>query len=67
MTRPRIILADDHTLVLDALKNLIEPEFDVVGTFSDGISLVEGAAELKPNVIVLDVGMIPVRCLPPAQ
>jgi len=57
MTRPRIILADDHTLVLDALKNLIEPEFDVVGTFRDGISLVEGAAELKPNVIVLDVGM----------
>ena len=57
MTRPRIILADDHTLVLDALKNLIEPEFDVVGTFSDGISLVEGAVELKPNVIVLDVGM----------
>jgi DNA-binding NarL/FixJ family response regulator len=57
MTRPRIILADDHTLVLDALKNLIEAEFDVVGTFSDGISLVEGAAELKPNVIVLDVGM----------
>ena len=57
MTRPRIILADAHTLVLDALKNLIEPEFDVVGTFSDGISLVEGAAELKPNVIVLDVGM----------
>jgi DNA-binding NarL/FixJ family response regulator len=57
MNRPRIILADDHTLVLDALKNLIEAEFDVVGTFSDGISLVEGAAELKPNVIVLDVGM----------
>jgi len=57
MTRPRIILADDHTLVLDALKNLIEPEFDVVGTFSDGISLVEGAAELKPNVIVPPVRM----------
>ena len=57
MNRPRIILADDHTLVLDALKNLIEAEFDVVGIFSDGISLVEGAAELKPNVIVLDVGM----------
>jgi DNA-binding NarL/FixJ family response regulator len=57
MTRPRIILADDHTLVLDALKNLIEAEFDVVGTFSDGMSLIEGAAELKPNVIVLDVGM----------
>ena len=57
MKRPRIILADDHTLILDALKSLIEPEFDVVGTFADGFSLVEGAAELKPNVVVLDVGM----------
>jgi len=57
MKRPRIILADDHTLVLEALKRLIEPEFDVVGTFADGFSLVEGAAKLKPNVVVLDVGM----------
>jgi DNA-binding NarL/FixJ family response regulator len=57
MIRPRIILADDHTLILEALKKLIEPEFDVVGTFSDGLALVEGAAELKPTVIVLDVGM----------
>ena len=57
MNRPRIVLADDHTLVLEALRNLIELEFDVVGTFSDGLALVEGAAELKPNVIVLDVGM----------
>ncbi|HEY6802691.1 MAG TPA: response regulator transcription factor [Pyrinomonadaceae bacterium] len=57
MSRPRIILADDHTLVLDALKNLIEPEFDVVGTFADGHSLVEAAVELKPHVIVLDISM----------
>src|ERR1041384_279936 len=57
MKRPRVILADDHTLMLDALKNLIEPEFEVVGTFSDGHSLVEGAVELNPNVIVLDIGM----------
>jgi DNA-binding NarL/FixJ family response regulator len=57
MKRPRIILADDHTLVLEALKRLIEPEFDVVGTFADGFSLVEGAAKLKPDVVVLDVGM----------
>jgi DNA-binding NarL/FixJ family response regulator len=57
MKRPRIVLADDHTLVLEAFKRLIEPEFDVVGTFGDGFSLVEGAAKLKPNVVVLDVGM----------
>jgi DNA-binding NarL/FixJ family response regulator len=57
MKRPRVILADDHTLVLDALKNLIEPEFEVVGIFADGHSLVEAAPKLNPNVIVLDIGM----------
>ena len=57
MKRPRIILADDHTLMLEALKNLIEPEFDVVGLFGDGQSLVDNAEALKPNVIVLDIGM----------
>jgi len=57
MQQTRVILADDHKLILDALKNLIEPEFQVVGTFGDGHALVEGAPELKPHVIVLDVGM----------
>jgi DNA-binding NarL/FixJ family response regulator len=57
MKRPRVILADDHTMVLDALKNLIEPEFEVVGTFADGHSLVEAAPALNPNVVVLDIGM----------
>jgi DNA-binding NarL/FixJ family response regulator len=57
MQRTRVILADDHKLILDALKNLIEPEFEVVGTFGDGHALVEGAPDLKAQVIVLDVGM----------
>src|ERR1043165_5971091 len=57
MKRPRVILADDHTLMLDALKNLLEPEFEVVGIFADGLSLVEGAPALGPNVLVLDIGM----------
>ena len=57
MKRPRIILADDHTLLLDALKKLIEPEFEVVGTFTDGLKLVEAALQLHPNVVVLDIGM----------
>lgn len=57
MKRPRIILADDHTLMLDALQSLIEPEFQVVGKFGDGQALVEGAPKLEPTVIVLDIGM----------
>ena len=57
MKRTRVILADDHTLMLEALKTLLESEFDVVGVFPDGLSLVETAPALSPNVIVLDVGM----------
>lgn len=57
MKRPRIILADDHKLMLDALKNLLEQEFEIVGTFENGQTLVEHAAELRPDVIVLDVAM----------
>lgn len=57
MKRPRIILADDHTLLMEGIKKLIEPEFEVVGIFSDGLSLVEAAPELDPAAIVLDIGM----------
>lgn len=57
MKRPRVILADDHTLMREALKNMLEPEFEVVGSFGDGLSLVEAAPSLSPNVIVLDIGM----------
>jgi len=57
MKRTRIILADDHILLLDAIKNLLEPEFEVVGTFANGLALVEAAPGLKPDVIVLDIGM----------
>jgi DNA-binding NarL/FixJ family response regulator len=57
MKRPRIVLADDHKMVLDALKAVIEPEFEVVGTFGDGLALVEGAPSLNPSVIVLDIQM----------
>ena len=57
MKKPRIILADDHTILLDALKNLVEPEFEVVALCSDGRELIKAAAELRPNIIVLDIGM----------
>jgi len=57
MQRTRVVLADDHKLILDALKNLLAKEFEVVGTFADGHDLVEAAPALKPHVIVLDIGM----------
>src|SRR5215831_11033005 len=55
--KPRLLLADDHTLILDALKNLLEPEFEIVCTFTDGQSLLAEAPGLNPSVIVLDIGM----------
>lgn len=57
MKKPRLILADDHKLVLEAFRKLLEPHYDVVGTVSDGHALVESALLLKPDVVVVDVSM----------
>jgi len=57
MNRPRVLLADDHPLFLAGLRSLVEAECEVVGTVSDGRALVEAAATLKPEVIVLDIGL----------
>ncbi len=55
--RPRVLLADDHLLVAEALKSLLTPEFDLVGVVEDGRELVEAARTLRPDVIVADVTM----------
>ena len=55
--RRRVLLADDHTLLLEAFEKLLEPDFTVVGAVSDGRALLAAAAELKPDVIVLDIAM----------
>jgi len=55
--RPRVLLADDHRLVAEALKSLLSPEFDLVGVVEDGRELVEAAGTLRPDVIVADVTM----------
>lgn len=55
--RPRILIADDHTLVADLCRQLLETEFEVVGTVNNGRALVRAATELKPDVIVVDVAM----------
>ena len=55
--RPRIIIADDHRLVAEACKSILEPEFQVVGIVADGRALVQAAAELRPDVVILDISM----------
>jgi DNA-binding NarL/FixJ family response regulator len=55
--RPRVLLADDHVMVAEALKSLLAPEFDLVGVVEDGRALVEAAGKLRPDVIVADVTM----------
>lgn len=57
MGRPRILLADDHTLIVEALTHLLQAEFDVVGTVGDGRALLQAASDLKPEVVVVDIGM----------
>jgi DNA-binding NarL/FixJ family response regulator len=57
MGKPRVLLADDHTLVVEAFRKLLEPEFDIVGTVGDGRTLLDVAPQLKPDVVVVDVGM----------
>ncbi len=57
MIRPRVLLADDHTLLLDAFTKLLEPECEVVGTVGDGRALLEVGPKLNPDIIVLDMSM----------
>ena len=57
MTRLRVLLADDHLIVAEALKRLLEPEFELVDVVEDGFALLEAAAEKKPDVIVTDISM----------
>ena len=55
--RTRILIADDHNLVAELCRKLLEPDFDVVGVVGDGRALVRAAVEKKPDLIVLDVAM----------
>jgi len=55
--RSRILIADDHNLVAELCKRLLETEFDVVGMVGDGRALVRAAGKLKPDVIIVDVAM----------
>jgi urease accessory protein len=57
MSRPRILLADDHTLVLDGFRKLLEDRCEVVGVAEDGRTLLQMAQELQPDIVTLDISM----------
>jgi DNA-binding NarL/FixJ family response regulator len=57
MGRPRVILADDHTLLLGAFETLLGGDCEIVGQVTDGHALVAAAEKLRPDVIVLDISM----------
>jgi DNA-binding NarL/FixJ family response regulator len=57
MTRTRVLVADNHSFALDQWSALLEPEFEVVASVADGLSLVEAARQLRPDVVLTDITM----------
>jgi DNA-binding NarL/FixJ family response regulator len=57
MRRTSILLADDHTMFCEGLKKMLEPEFEVIACVKDGHALVRTAVDLKPDLVLVDVGM----------
>ncbi|MEK7237110.1 MAG: response regulator transcription factor [Nitrospirota bacterium] len=57
MSRPRVLLADDHTLVLDGFRKLLEEQCEIVGVAEDGRTLLRKAQELQPDIVTLDISM----------
>src|SRR5579862_9168502 len=56
-SRPHLLIADDHAIFLEALKCWLEKRYVIIGTVSDGRSLVTEAVRLRPDVIIIDFGM----------
>jgi DNA-binding NarL/FixJ family response regulator len=57
MRKPSVFLADDHAMLVDAFRRLLEPEFNIVGTASDGLELLQAAQKLRPDLAVIDLGL----------
>lgn len=55
--RPRVLLADDHVLVLEGLSKLLQKEFDLIGTARSGTEALEMASDLQPDVVLMDISM----------
>jgi DNA-binding NarL/FixJ family response regulator len=57
MKKVRILLGDDHSLILEGIRRMLEAEYEVAGSASNGREIVDAAERLKPDVVVLDVSM----------
>jgi DNA-binding NarL/FixJ family response regulator len=57
MSRPRVLVADDHRIVAEGLRKLLEPEFEIAAIVEDGRQLVDAAKRLRPDVIITDIAM----------
>ncbi len=57
MKKPRVLLADDHTFVIEGFKKLLEEQCELVGAVEDGRALVEAATKLQPDLVILDISM----------
>ena len=57
LSRPRVLVADDHRMVAEGLRSLLSDEFDLLGVVEDGRALVEAARKQRPDVVVVDVTM----------
>lgn len=57
MSKPRILIADDHLLVLEGFRRILEKEYDLVGTAEDGHALLDAAKALEPDLVILDISM----------
>ena len=57
MSKPRLLLADDHELLLDGLRRILEPEFELIGAAGDGRSAVTAFEQLQPDLVLLDIAL----------
>ena len=57
MKRPKILLADDHAVILDGLRSILEADFEIVGAVTDGRALVAACKKLRPDVVLCDITM----------
>lgn len=55
--KPRVLLADDHRIVAEGLRSLLEPEFELIGIVEDGRALIDASEKLRPDVIIVDISM----------
>jgi DNA-binding NarL/FixJ family response regulator len=64
---PKVVIADDHTLVAEACRKLLEADYEIVATVSDGRALVRAVAEFRPHLVIVDVAMPSLNGLDAAQ